>query len=100
MAPLLGPQLQLMGDAGRRLSLRLLAALDAALGSDQLLTGCHQHQLQHGGWTMLRLLHYPPVGETAAAEDGRVTRCGVHTDCSTLTLLFQHGIGGLEVSTN
>ena len=84
-----------MASVCRRLSERLLAALDAALGSGQLLASCHRRQLQPGGWTVLRLLHYPAVSGGAA---GRFqTRCGAHTDFSTLTLLFQHGVGGLEV---
>ncbi|XP_043203300.1 UPF0676 protein C1494.01-like [Amphibalanus amphitrite] len=95
VAPQLGPQLRRIGTACRQLSERLLAALDAALGSGQLLTSCHRRQLQPGGWTVLRLLHYPAAGGAAA---GRCqTRCGAHTDFSTLTLLFQHGVGGLEV---
>ena len=96
MSPELGPQLELVGRVCRRLSERLLAALDAALGGGhQLLTSCHRRQLQPGGWSVLRLLHYPPVPEDAG--DRQLTRCGTHTDFSTLTLLFQHGVGGLEV---
>ena len=97
--PELRPQLELMGSVCRRLSERLMTALDAALGSGhQLLTSCHQRQLQPGGWSVLRLLHYPPVtGDTAGSQ--HITGCGAHTDFSTLTLLFQHGVRGLQVSS-
>ena len=95
--PELKPQLELIGSVCRRLSERLMTALDAALGSGhQLLTSCHQRQLRPGGWSVLRLLHYPPVtGDTGSSQ--QVTRCGAHTDFSTLTLLFQHGVRGLQV---
>ena len=95
MAPSLRPQLELTGRACRRLSQRLLAALDAALGSR--LASCHRQQLLPGGWSVLRLLHYPAV-PGGAGGGSQLTRCGAHTDFSTLTLLFQHGVGGLEVS--
>ena len=94
MAPELGPQLELLGWACCRLSGRLLAALDAALGSGRLLTSCHQRQLRQGGTSALRVLHYPPVPERL---ERNATRNAAHTDYGTLTLLFQHGVGGLEV---
>ena len=98
VAPALGAQLARMGGACRRLSERLLAALDAALGGGRPLTGCHRRQLRPGGWSVLRLLHYPAV--PSGTRRGTHTRCGTHTDFSTLTLLFQHGVGGLEVRTD
>jgi len=45
------------------------------------------------GYT-LRLLHYPPLGQTP--KPGQ-TRAGAHSDYGTLTLLFQDDVGGLEV---
>ncbi|KAJ0424975.1 hypothetical protein BJY00DRAFT_226727 [Aspergillus carlsbadensis] len=48
----------------------------------------------------LRLNHYPPA--TCAADldrlaDGSMMRISSHTDFGTVTLLFQDGVGGLEV---
>ena len=94
MCPSLGPQLELLGADCCRLTERLLAALDAALGSGRLLTSCHRRQLQTGGCSELRLLHYPPVPHGLPAG---TVRCGEHTDYGTITLLFQDDVGGLEV---
>ncbi|MDX2271974.1 MAG: 2-oxoglutarate and iron-dependent oxygenase domain-containing protein [Cyanobacteriota bacterium] len=45
---------------------------------------------QQGDQTTLRLLHYPPC------PAGQI-RAGEHSDYGSLTLLFQDGVGGLEV---
>ncbi|PSN15319.1 isopenicillin N synthase family oxygenase [filamentous cyanobacterium CCT1] len=42
----------------------------------------------------LRLLHYPPLH--TSPKPGQI-RAGAHSDYGTLTLLFQDGVGGLEV---
>ncbi|KAJ4317072.1 hypothetical protein N0V84_007525 [Fusarium piperis] len=47
----------------------------------------HHHQL--------RLLHYPPMDETTAA-DKYAARIGAHTDWSSFTILFQDANGGLK----
>ncbi|KAF0304559.1 UPF0676 protein [Amphibalanus amphitrite] len=96
VCPALGPQLELFGSHCCRLTERLLAALDAALGSGQLLTSCHRRQLQPGGCSEMRVLYYPPVPD--GLPEGTV-RCGEHTDYGTFTLLFQDDIGGLELLT-
>jgi isopenicillin N synthase-like dioxygenase len=44
----------------------------------------------------LRLLHYPPL--QTPPKPGQV-RAGEHSDYGSITLLFQDGIGGLEVQT-
>lgn len=50
----------------------------------------------HGQNFFLRLLHYPPLAATVAAQQ---IRAGEHTDYGTITLLFQDGVGGLEICT-
>jgi isopenicillin N synthase-like dioxygenase len=42
----------------------------------------------------MRLIRYPAIA--GGLKDGQA-RCGEHTDWGTVTLLFQEGIGGLEV---
>lgn len=44
----------------------------------------------------LRLNHYPPVDLRTLAQ-GKVKRTWPHTDFGIITLLFQDGIGGLEL---
>jgi isopenicillin N synthase-like dioxygenase len=51
---------------------------------------------QHGQNLFLRLLHYPPLDESIAAQQ---IRAGEHTDYGSITLLFQDEMGGLEVWT-
>lgn len=44
----------------------------------------------------LRLLHYPAISAEQLRERKR-SRINAHSDFGTLTLLFQDGVGGLEV---
>ncbi|KAL3477309.1 hypothetical protein BJX99DRAFT_246271 [Aspergillus californicus] len=44
----------------------------------------------------LRLNHYPATARTAL-NDGSKMRISSHTDFGTVTLLFQDGVGGLEI---
>ena len=53
----------------------------------------HHDQRDH----TMRLLHYPPVGDTAVKPDQ--IRAGGHTDYGSITLLFQDEVGGLEVQS-
>lgn len=51
-----------------------------------------------GNNNQLRLLHYPPVALADIDGKGaRLTRMPAHTDWGSLTMVFQDGIGGLEV---
>ena len=50
---------------------------------------CHK-----GDNTALRYLHYPVITEELTEEQ---LGCGAHTDFGTITLLFQDGVGGLQV---
>ncbi|GAU95402.1 hypothetical protein RvY_07025 [Ramazzottius varieornatus] len=47
--------------------------------------------------TALRVLHYPPFD--SAQNEENATRLGAHTDWCSMTILFQRGVGGLEVET-
>ncbi|XP_020286957.1 UPF0676 protein C1494.01 [Pseudomyrmex gracilis] len=77
-----------------QLSTMLLTALSVGLEqSHDFLLSKHAHILGPGNSSTLRLLYYPPVG---APEPG-VTRCGVHSDYGTFTLLAQDCEGGLEI---
>ena len=53
-------------------------------------------KLHTGENVTLRLLHYPEVPATPSDQLG----AGAHTDYGMLTLLFQRGVGGLEVQTD
>lgn len=70
---------------------RILATLEAALNlRSGTLVNTHQHHNQ-----TLRLLHYPPL--TSLRPQPQQVRAGAHTDFGSITLLFQNGIGGLEL---
>ena len=53
-------------------------------------------KLHSGHYNQLRLLHYPPI-PAQEIEDGTKARVASHTDWSTITLLFQDEVGGLQV---
>ncbi|MBF1801971.1 isopenicillin N synthase family dioxygenase [Alloalcanivorax profundimaris] len=73
---------------------RVLSAFALALDlPDGFFVDSHD-QLHH----TLRLLHYPPLPEGFQPQGGE-RRAGAHTDYGSITLLFQDGIGGLEVRT-
>lgn len=60
----------------------------------------HKHFLpsHSGNNNQLRLLHYPPVALADIDGQGaRLTRMPAHTDWGSLTMVFQDGVGGLEV---
>ncbi|KAI8140417.1 hypothetical protein BJV82DRAFT_622480 [Fennellomyces sp. T-0311] len=46
---------------------------------------------------VLRVLHYPPLDHPNEVDDIRIGR---HSDYGSLTLLFQNGVGGLQVQAN
>ena len=65
-------------------------ALGLGLEEDQLAKFHSGHNNQ------LRLLHYPPIS-AAPIEAGEMARMPPHTDWSSITMLFQDDVGGLEV---
>ncbi|KAF9634768.1 Oxoglutarate/iron-dependent oxygenase [Lasiodiplodia theobromae] len=64
----------------------ILATLSAAAGAD--LAPYHR-----GGNLNWRLCDYSP--DTAAPQDPN--GCGAHTDYGTFSIIFQHGVSGLEI---
>ena len=44
--------------------------------------------------SVLRFLHYPPAGERTSPDQ---LGAGAHSDYGCMTLLAQHGVGGLQV---
>lgn len=65
-----------------------------ALGLD--LEEDHLVKFHSGHNNQLRLLHYPPI-PAERLEAGEMSRMPPHTDWSSITMLFQDDIGGLEV---
>ncbi len=70
----------------------VLQALALALELPEDFFTTRHNQQNH----TLRLLHYPPL--QTFPKPGQV-RAGEHSDYGSLTLLFQDGVGGLEVQT-
>ncbi|MEO0438766.1 MAG: 2OG-Fe(II) oxygenase family protein [Pseudomonadota bacterium] len=72
---------------------RLQRLLALALEIDaEFFVDCH-----NGENVTLRLLHYPPMGSSSV--DAQQMGAGAHTDYGLLTLLFQDGVGGLQVKS-
>ena len=71
----------------------LLQALALGIGLDD---EDYLRKFHSGHENQLRLLHYPAVA-AETLERGLVKRMPAHTDWGTLTILFQDGVGGLEI---
>ncbi|KAF7725436.1 hypothetical protein EC973_009610 [Apophysomyces ossiformis] len=56
-----------------------------------------RHAFEAESRDVLRILHYPPC---ASAEDADTIRIGAHSDYGSVTILFQKGVGGLEIQKN
>ncbi|WP_295681136.1 2-oxoglutarate and iron-dependent oxygenase domain-containing protein [uncultured Nevskia sp.] len=76
-------------DALGALGARVLSALALHLGLDQ---HWFDDKIDHGN-SILRALHYPPIGPNDAAHE----RAGAHEDINLITLLVGASDGGLEV---
>ncbi|ORY89691.1 oxidoreductase [Leucosporidium creatinivorum] len=72
-----------------KLHLRILSLLAISLGLAPDFFVAANNGRAHN----LRLLHYPP-----AKRSGSSNRLGAHTDFGTVTLLWQDGTGGLQVT--
>ncbi|KAL4886895.1 hypothetical protein BJY04DRAFT_204547 [Aspergillus karnatakaensis] len=73
-----------------RAELKILEAISIGVGLPaQTLSDLHADQTNE-----LRLTHYP---EVARADFTHSTRIAAHTDFGTITLLFQDGVGGLQM---
>lgn len=66
-------------------------ALGLGLGDEEVLLRFHAQTENE-----LSLRHYPAVCEDVV-RSGEVGRLGAHTDYGSFTLLWQDGVGGLEV---
>jgi len=71
-----------------------LIALALDLPTDQFTS---QHDPSKENFDNFELMHYPPVTTRREAPEDIQFRISPHTDWGTLTLLFQHSVGGLEV---
>ncbi|KAG2188439.1 hypothetical protein INT44_001192, partial [Umbelopsis vinacea] len=80
---------------------RILQAFAIALEIKEEDGGIHYFEKRHDYDTpcgsILRLLKYPKGGSTDTDE---IVRAGSHSDYGSITLLFQHGIPGLEVQAS
>ena len=76
------------------LSLRVLRALEGALGRPGTFTDAHRRQLGSDNGSLLRAVHYPPLPEPVPTG---AVRCATHSDWGSVTLLLQDDCGGLEV---
>lgn len=71
---------------------QLLKATALYLGMDE----DYFAQMSRGGNSVLRIIHYPPVGEDAAPG---AVRAAAHEDINLITLLCEASTGGLELLT-
>ncbi|KAG2186304.1 hypothetical protein INT43_002742 [Umbelopsis isabellina] len=80
---------------------RILQAFAIALEIKKEEGGKHYFEERHKYdvpcGSILRLLKYPKGGNS---EQDEVIRAGSHSDYGSITLLFQHGIPGLEVQAS
>lgn len=78
---------------GNQVGNSVLRALAVGLNLDDESYLAKQHS---GHENQIRLLHYMPIA-AEEVEKEHATRCGAHTDWSSITMLFQDDCGGLEV---
>lgn len=103
LPPALTPHADQIGaffDYCYRLALRLNTLLGIGLATDPPSFFRDAHLRERGpSGSILRMLHYPPLGDAAGASADDV-RAGAHSDYGSLTLLFRlRGQAGLEILT-
>ncbi|XP_039248555.2 uncharacterized protein LOC120326349 [Styela clava] len=83
------------------LTFRVFKALGRGMSLKDADLFCKSHNLigHEGNRTGIRLLRYPAITEEVSLKENQ-TRIGEHTDFATLTLLFNDGIGGLQMKTS
>jgi isopenicillin N synthase-like dioxygenase len=79
-------------DLLQRASLEIIAAMERGL---ELPPGAFVNRCKPDT-SELRILHYPQIS-TKTLSEGKVKRAWPHTDFGIITLLFQDGVGGLEL---
>ncbi|TVY30900.1 putative 2-oxoglutarate-dependent dioxygenase [Lachnellula hyalina] len=75
------------------IALYIMSALELAMG---LPAGCFHDRMLAVHGSELRLNRYPEI-DIADLNSGTVSRIWPHTDIGIITLLFQDGVGGLEI---
>ncbi|KAG0171994.1 hypothetical protein DFQ30_011370 [Apophysomyces sp. BC1015] len=66
--------------------------IPSSKGGERWLSDRHAYEFESGD--ILRLLHYPPCPELDDTDNIRIAS---HSDYGSVTLLFQNGVGGLEI---
>jgi isopenicillin N synthase-like dioxygenase len=78
-----------------KVAITILHAIAIGLGLENTATLLTPHS---GHYSQLRLLHYPPI-PVGDIDSGKFARMPVHSDWSTITMLFQDDCGGLQVES-
>lgn len=74
-----------------------MGCFDEILSGERTSTGALvQQQTASQSRSNMSLIHYHAIPQSDI-HAGRARRCNAHTDSGQLTLLFQDGVGGLEV---
>lgn len=92
------PSMTNLVNDSKRLCYSLLRLLGIGLGLKEVDFFVENHDLNSlENTSMMRTLFYPKISAKDLKKDQ--VQLGEHTDYGTLTLLFQHRVGGLEVQT-
>ncbi|XP_060064180.1 uncharacterized protein LOC132544579 [Ylistrum balloti] len=83
-----------------KLALRILDLMSIGLKLDdkRFLRNCHKLISKKGNSTLMRNNFYPPITLDKEVKP-KQARFGEHSDYGSLTLLYQDGVGGLEIRT-
>ncbi|ESO84918.1 hypothetical protein LOTGIDRAFT_168175 [Lottia gigantea] len=85
-------------DECKQMAFRIFDAFTSGLNLEDrnFLRNSHKNIGRDGNCTIIRTNWYPPLPKDGSIKPGQ-ERCGEHSDYGSMTLLFQDGIGGLEV---